>query len=52
MRSTRMFTAVDSHTEGMPTRVITGGVGVIPGTTMNEKAAPTSWSTWTTSGCC
>ncbi|MBG6238934.1 proline racemase [Mycetocola sp. CAN_C7] len=37
MRSTRMFTAVDSHTEGMPTRVITGGVGVIPGATMNEK---------------
>jgi proline racemase len=32
-----MFTAVDSHTEGMPTRVITGGVGVIPGLTMNEK---------------
>lgn len=32
-----MFTAVDSHTEGMPTRVITGGVGVIPGSTMNEK---------------
>jgi len=37
MRSKRMFTAVDSHTEGMPTRVITGGVGVIPGATMNEK---------------
>jgi proline racemase len=37
MRSTRMFTAVDSHTEGMPTRVITGGVGTIPGDTMNEK---------------
>ncbi len=37
MRSTRMFTAVDSHTEGMPTRVVTGGVGVIPGATMNEK---------------
>jgi proline racemase len=37
MRSKRMFTAVDSHTEGMPTRVITGGVGMIPGTTMNEK---------------
>ena len=37
MRSTRMLTAVDSHTEGMPTRVITGGVGVIPGATMNEK---------------
>jgi proline racemase len=37
MRSKRMFTAVDSHTEGMPTRVITGGVGVIPGASMNEK---------------
>jgi proline racemase len=37
MRSRRMFTAVDSHTEGMPTRVVTGGVGVIPGATMNEK---------------
>src|SRR5690606_36491742 len=37
MRSSRMFTAVDSHTEGMPTRVIAGGVGVIPGATMNEK---------------
>lgn len=37
MRSKRMFTSVDSHTEGMPTRVITGGVGVIPGATMNEK---------------
>jgi len=37
MRSKLMFTAVDSHTEGMPTRVITGGVGVIPGATMNDK---------------
>src|SRR5688500_13569863 len=37
MRSSRVFHAVDSHTEGMPTRVITGGVGVIPGTTMAEK---------------
>lgn len=37
MQSKLMFTAVDSHTEGMPTRVITGGVGVIPGTTMNDK---------------
>ena len=37
MHSKRMFTAVDSHTEGMPTRVITGGVGVIPGATMNDK---------------
>jgi len=32
-----MFTAVDSHTEGMPTRVVTGGMGVIPGATMNDK---------------
>ncbi|MDP9796040.1 proline racemase [Catenuloplanes nepalensis] len=37
MRATRMFQAVDSHTEGMPTRVITGGMGVIPGATMNER---------------
>jgi proline racemase len=37
VRSKRMFTAVDSHTEGMPTRVVTGGVGVIPGRTMNDK---------------
>lgn len=37
MRSSRVFHAVDSHTEGMPTRVITGGVGVFPGATMNER---------------
>jgi proline racemase len=37
MRSSRYFAAVDSHTEGMPTRVVTGGVGVIPGDTMAEK---------------
>ncbi|MEO6144575.1 MAG: proline racemase family protein [Dermatophilaceae bacterium] len=37
MRSKLMITAVDSHTEGMPTRVVTGGVGVIPGKTMNDK---------------
>ena len=37
MRAARMFTAVDSHTEGMPTRVITAGVGTIPGATMNER---------------
>lgn len=37
MRSSRVITAVDSHTEGMPTRVVTGGVGAIPGDTMNEK---------------
>lgn len=32
-----MFTAVDSHTEGMPTRVITGGIGVLPGASMAER---------------
>jgi proline racemase len=37
MRTGRVFHAVDSHTEGMPTRVITGGVGVLPGATMNDK---------------
>ena len=37
MRASRMFTAVDSHTEGMPTRVVTAGVGTIPGATMNER---------------
>src|SRR5689334_10166141 len=39
MRSTRVFHAVDSHTEGMPTRVITGGVGVLPGASMAERRA-------------
>lgn len=37
MRSKRVFHAVDSHTEGMPTRVITGGVGTIPGATMAQR---------------
>ncbi|MER5390325.1 proline racemase family protein [Saccharopolyspora sp. NPDC002686] len=37
MRTSRVLHAVDSHTEGMPTRVITGGVGVIPGSTMAER---------------
>jgi proline racemase len=37
MRTKRVFHAVDSHTEGMPTRVVTGGVGVIPGDTMFDR---------------
>jgi proline racemase len=37
MRAGRVLSAVDSHTEGMPTRVITGGVGVLPGQTMFER---------------
>ncbi len=32
-----MFNAVDSHTEGMPTRVITSGVGTLPGATMADR---------------
>src|SRR4051794_13240022 len=37
MRASRVFQAVDSHTEGMPTRVVTSGVGTIPGATMLER---------------
>jgi proline racemase len=37
MRARRVFHAVDSHTEGMPTRVIVGGVAPIPGATMAER---------------
>jgi proline racemase len=37
MRARRYFAAVDSHTEGMPTRVVTGGVGPVPGATMLER---------------
>jgi proline racemase len=33
----RAFAAVDSHTEGMPTRVVTAGVEPIPGATMLER---------------
>src|SRR5690606_15030581 len=37
MRTSTVLHAVDSHTEGMPTRVITGGVGVVPGATTFER---------------
>jgi proline racemase len=37
MRARKVFSAVDSHTEGMPTRVITSGVGVLPGATMFDR---------------
>jgi proline racemase len=37
MRSRHVYHAVDSHTEGMPTRVITGGIGVMPGDTMFDR---------------
>ncbi len=39
MRSSRYFSAVDSHTEGMPTRVVTGGVATLPGDSMMERRA-------------
>jgi proline racemase len=37
MRARAVFSAVDSHTEGMPTRVITSGPGVLPGATMFDR---------------
>ena len=37
MRSARTISAVDSHTEGMPTRVVTGGVGPVPGDSMAQR---------------
>jgi proline racemase len=37
MRYKRIITAIDSHTEGEPTRVVTGGVPVIPGDTFQDK---------------
>lgn len=35
----RVIEAVDSHTEGEPTRVVTGGLGAVPGDTMAAKSA-------------
>lgn len=37
MRAARVFHAVDSHTEGMPTRVIVGGVPHLPGDSMLDR---------------
>ena len=37
MATAARYEAVDSHTEGMPTRVIVGGVGQLPGDTMLER---------------
>ncbi|WP_225727894.1 MULTISPECIES: proline racemase family protein [unclassified Nocardia] len=39
MRSDRIISAIDTHTEGMPTRVVTGGIGTVPGATMAERRA-------------
>jgi proline racemase len=37
MRFSRLITAVEAHAEGEPGRVITGGIGDVPGATMLEK---------------
>jgi proline racemase len=39
MRFNRLISAIDSHTEGEPTRVVIGGVPVIPGATFQDKWA-------------
>jgi proline racemase len=39
MRFNRLISAIDSHTEGEPTRVVIGGVPVIPGATFADKWA-------------
>lgn len=39
MRFDKAITAVDAHASGLPGRVITGGIGDVPGATMFEKAA-------------
>jgi proline racemase len=38
MRARKVFTTVETHTEGMPTRVVTSGFGVIPGDTMLARS--------------
>jgi len=37
MKFAKLVTAVDSHTEGQPTRVVLGGIPQIPGKTMLQK---------------
>ncbi|MEU7769603.1 proline racemase family protein [Nocardia sp. NPDC049190] len=37
MRARRLIQVVDSHTEGMPTRVIVGGTPPVPGATIAEQ---------------
>ena len=37
MQASRWLNAVDTHTEGEPTRIITGGVGHLAGATISEK---------------
>ena len=51
MRSSVVYHAVDSHTEGMPTRVITGGVGVLPGRRCSSGGNGSSPSVTTCAPC-
>jgi proline racemase len=37
MRTSRLIQTVETHTEGLPVRVVTGGVPVVPGNTMEER---------------
>lgn len=37
MRTDRLIQTVETHIEGLPVRVVTGGVGVFPGKTMAER---------------
>lgn len=37
MRTTRVIHTVDAHVEGLPVRVVTGGVATLPGATMDER---------------
>jgi proline racemase len=39
MNLNRIITTIDTHTAGQPTRVVTGGIPHIPGTSMQEKKA-------------
>lgn len=39
MRALRTIHTIDSHTMGEPTRIVTGGLPVIPGNSMQEKKA-------------
>jgi hypothetical protein len=44
MRARRVFSAVDSHTEGMPTRVVTGGVGTLPDEVARRADEVVGWN--------
>ena len=37
MKLTNIITTVDTHTQGEPTRIVTAGMGFIPGSSMMEK---------------